>query len=156
MIKNTNTLVINNLSKKSFKANKSRNKIAIIAIVLTTLLFTSLFTIGMGMLKSNEYSTMRMVGGSTHGSFKYLTVEQYNKIKDNKLIKYKGIAVPIAIAENKELAKRQVEIKYGDKNYIKITFATPIKGDIPTKKNEILVDTLTLDLLGLPMTLIKI
>ena len=153
MIKNTNTLVINNLSKKSFKANKSRNKIAIIAIVLATLLFTSLFTIGMGMLKSNEYSTMRMVGGSTHGSFKYLTVEQYNKIKDNKLIKYKGIAVPIAIAENKELAKRQVEIKYGDKNYIKTTFATPINGDIPTKKNEILVDTLTLDLLGLPYDL---
>ncbi|MGL5692669.1 MAG: ABC transporter permease, partial [Peptostreptococcaceae bacterium] len=153
MIKNTNSQIIEKLSKRSFKDNKSRNKIAIISIVLTTLLFTSLFTIGMGILKSNEYSRMRMVGGSSHGNFKNLTVKEYNNLKDNSLIKSKGISVPIAIGENEEFAKRQVEIRYGDKKYIELAFATPMKGSIPIEKNEILVDTITLDLLGLPYEL---
>lgn len=150
MIRTNNKEVINRLSKNSFKYNKGRNKFAIVSIILTTLLFTAFFTIQMSMIKSTQYETMRMVGGTFHGCFKDLTTKEYEKIKDNKLIKEKGISIIVNLAQNKELAKRQTEIKYGDKNYIENGFAKPFKGNIPKSKNEILVDTLTLDALGIP------
>ncbi|MCR8746864.1 ABC transporter permease [Romboutsia lituseburensis] len=150
MIRTNNKEVINRLSKNSFKYNKGRNKFAIVSIILTTLLFTAFFTIQMSMIKSTQYESMRMVGGTFHGGFKNLNTKEYEKIKDNKLIKEKGISIFVNLAQNKELAKRQTEIKYGDKNYIENCFAKPFKGDIPKNKNEILVDTLTLDALGIP------
>ena len=44
MIKVNNKKAITNLATKSFRANKTRNIIAVIAIALTTILFTSIFT----------------------------------------------------------------------------------------------------------------
>ena len=43
---NNNGAVIKKLSGRYFKASKSRNIIAIIAIILTTILFTTIFTLG--------------------------------------------------------------------------------------------------------------
>ncbi|WP_158534744.1 ABC transporter permease [Romboutsia maritimum] len=150
MIENNNKKVINKLAKESFKSNKGRNKFAVISIILTTLLFTAFFTIQISILKSNEYSTMRMIGSTFHGGFGSLTTKEYEKIKDNRLIKEKGIAIQVGLAQNEELAKRQTEIKYGDVRYINNCFAKPIKGNIPQNKNEILIDKITLDELGLP------
>lgn len=63
---NNNKSIINKLTRKSIKANKLRNLFAISAIALTTILFTSLFTIGMGLKESIEQQTMRKVGGYDH------------------------------------------------------------------------------------------
>ena len=46
-VKNRKTIW--NLSLKSFRASGKRNLIAVVAIVLTTVLFTSLFTIVMSL-----------------------------------------------------------------------------------------------------------
>lgn len=40
------------LAKRSFKANRSRNRIAVIAIIMTAVMFTTIFTIGFSMLQS--------------------------------------------------------------------------------------------------------
>lgn len=150
MIGNTNKEIINKISKKSFKSNKSRNIFAIISIALTTLLFTSLFTVGMSNLKSTEYSKMRVVGTTYHGTFKDLTKAEYEKIKEHKLVKEYVSSVFLGIVENKEFAKRSIEINYGDRKHVDACFSTPIKGDVPHKENEILVDTFVLDMLKKP------
>jgi putative ABC transport system permease protein len=150
MYENNNKAIINKLSKSSIRANKMRNIFAIAAIILTTVLFTTVFTIGISMLKSIEYSTMRQVGISSHGVFKYLTTQEYNILKEHKDIKEYGITIPVAVAENQELLKRQVEINYVDENGAKYRFITPLlKGNMPMKESEILLDTITLDMLGL-------
>lgn len=150
MYENNNKAIVNKLAKRSIRANRMRNLFAIIAIILTTVLFTTVFTIGISMLKSIEYSTMRQVGGSNHGGFKYLTTEEYEILKEHKDIKEYGITIPIAVVENPELVKRQVEINYIDENEAKYRFIQPlIKGNMPKKENEIVLDTITLDMLGL-------
>lgn len=150
MYENNNKAIINKLAKSSIKANRMRNIFAIIAIILTTVLFTTVFTIGISMMKSIEYSTMRRVGGSNHGGFKYLTTEEYEILKKHKDIKEYGITIPVAFAENLELAKRQVEINYVDGNEAKYRFILPlINGNMPKEENEIVLDTITLDMLGL-------
>ena len=49
MRKVKNKKVIQNLAKKSFGANKTRNRIAILAVALTTLLFTTIFMVLSGI-----------------------------------------------------------------------------------------------------------
>ena len=51
---NNNRPIIEKLSKRYFKASKSRNIITIIAIILTTVLFTTIFTLGSGMIDISD------------------------------------------------------------------------------------------------------
>ncbi|MCT4605637.1 MAG: ABC transporter permease [Marinisporobacter sp.] len=147
---NNNKKVIHKLTKKSVQANPLRNLFAIIAIALTTILFTSLFTIGMGMVKSMEQQTMRQVGGSAHGTFKYLTEKELNQIKDHPLIKEYGYSIMVNMAENKEFLKHHTEIRYATNTQAKLFFNHPTTGKMPQKLNEIATDTRVLTLLGIP------
>lgn len=58
-----NRKCIRKLSLKSLYANRRRNLIAIFAIALTTLLFTSMFTIVLSLNASYETYQFRQVGG---------------------------------------------------------------------------------------------
>ena len=73
MIKVSNGRVIRRLGRRSMKAAKTRNLIAVLAIALTTVLFTSLFTIAMSINDGFQQANFRQVGGFSHGGFKYLT-----------------------------------------------------------------------------------
>ena len=64
-----NRKCIRKLSLKSLYANRRRNLIAIFAIALTTLLFTSMFTIVLSLNASYETYQFRQVGGYAHGTF---------------------------------------------------------------------------------------
>ncbi|WP_392486078.1 ABC transporter permease [Haloimpatiens sp. FM7315] len=145
--RNNNKAVIKKLSKNSIKANKSRNIFTIIAIAITTVLFTSLFTIGMGMKNSFEQQTMRQVGGYAHGTYKYLTMDQVNKLKKHTSIKEYGYSIMVNSAENKELLKHYTEIRYATDSQAKMFYSSPTHGTMPEKENEIATDTAVLDLL---------
>lgn len=142
--------IIKKLSKRHTKSNNMRNIFIVAAIILTTVLFTSLFTIGASLLKSAEESRMRQEGGSEHGSYSYLTREEYEILKEHKDIAEYGTTILVALAENEELSKRQVEICYIDENEAKYRFISPLlEGHMPRKENEIVLDIITLELLGL-------
>lgn len=142
---------ITNLANKNFKAAKTRNIISIIAIILTTLLFTSVFTLGVGVVEQIEFNTMHQVGSSAHGIIKFLTQQEYEIIKDHSLIEEIGYEKVIGEIENEELMKQTTFISGADKNTIKMNFAEPLKGSVPITEDEILVDNQTLQLLGIPL-----
>ncbi|MBU5675099.1 ABC transporter permease [Alkaliphilus sp. MSJ-5] len=151
MIQVQNKKVINRIAFKSFRASKTRNLMAIIAIALTTILFTSLFTIGIGMIESFQNQAMRQAGGDGHAVLKYITDEQYNNMKDHPLIKEISYNKIIADSvDNIEFLKRHVEMYYMDETAMKLGFCEPTTGNAPMKENEIITDTKTLDLLGVP------
>lgn len=150
MVKVKNKKVISNLAKKSFKANKLRNVFAIVGIILTTMMFTSVFTIALSMSKSLEESTMKQVGLTSHVSFKNITNKEYDTISSHPLIKESQYSVVVGVAENPELNKRQTEIYYKDDSAAKSSFSYPSVGKMPKEKNEFVTDTLTLDALNIP------
>lgn len=150
MIATQNKRTIRNISIKSLKANKLRNIFAVMAITLTTLLFTSLLTIGISMNNSLQESTMRQVGGSFHGSFKYLTKNEFDHIKNHKLIKNIEYSVLVGFAKNSELSTRQTEVRYSTNKEAEFMFDLPTKGTMPQNENEIALDTIVLDKLGVP------
>lgn len=145
---NGNSKIIKQLSYKSLKTNKLRNIFAITAIALTTLLFTTLFTLAMGLVESVEQETMRQVGTSAHGALKYLTTEEFDKFKAHSLIEDIGFSVVVNIAENEKLIKRQTEIRYITDNSAKWGYCYPTTGSMPKAENEIVTDTIVLDMLG--------
>lgn len=75
------------LAGKSFQASRGRNCIAVLAIILTSILLTALFTVGLSINEAFQQSNFRQVGGYAHGGFKGMSEEQYLKLCDDPLIK---------------------------------------------------------------------
>ncbi len=154
MIKVDNKKTVKRVADTSFRADKMRNLFAVTAIVLTTVLFSDLFIIFGSLLSSMEESTMRQVGGSAHGGFKYLTMEQYENLSRHPSIKEISYSVVLAAAGNDELAVRPTEIRYSnDALEAEMMFSLPTTGRLPEAADEIATDTLVLERLGVPAEL---
>jgi len=149
-MKNNNQRIIRRLSNRSLMKNKMRNLFVIIAISLTSLLFTTLFTMGYGILQMTEEQNMRQIGTKAHVGLKNVTMEQYETITDHSMVKKHSYNIFIGNAINQELVKRQTELRYTEKEDLKFGFAVLKEGRLPEKENEIVIDTIVLDLLGAP------
>ena len=143
-----NRKCIRRLSFKSLWASRKRNIIAICAIALTTLMFTSLFTIMLSVNSSYETYNFRQAGGYSDGSFKDLSREQADKIAAHKGIKAWGERIVCGFSSSDVFSKVAAEVSYMDKNCSKWSYATPTTGKEPQKENEIAMDTTALRLLG--------
>ena len=143
-----NRKCIRKLSWRSLWASRKRNIIAITAIALTALLFTSLFTIVMSMNSSYENYTFRQVGGYCHGTFKEVTEEQIKNISAHSKVKAVGKRINIGYMDSGIFAKAPAEVSFMDDNCTEWSFAIPTVGQEPQGKNEITMDTYALKLLG--------
>ncbi|MDE7265884.1 MAG: ABC transporter permease [Lachnospiraceae bacterium] len=143
-----NQKCIRRLSRKSLYASRKRNLIAIIAIALTTILFTSLFTIVMSINSSFETYQFRQCGGYSHGTFKEVSEEQQAAISAHKNVKETGVRQLIGVSTTGVFGKVAAEISYMDANCTKWSYATPTTGRMPESGKEIMMDTTALALLG--------
>ncbi len=143
-----NRKCIRKLSWRFLWASRKRNMIAIIAIALTALLFTSLFTIVMSMNSSYQMYTFRQVGGYCHGTFKEVTEEQIKNISAHPNVKATGKRITIGYMDSGIFAKAPAEVSFMDDNCTEWSFAAPTVGHKPQGKKEITMDTYALKLLG--------
>ena len=143
-----NRKCIRKLSWRSLWASRKRNIIAIIAIALTSLLFTSLFTIVMSINSSYEMYTFRQIGGYCHGTFKEVTQDQIQNISAHKNVKAVGKRVTFGYLDSGSFAKAPAEISFMDDNCAKWSFAEPTTGHNPQGGKEITMDTYSLKRLG--------
>ena len=149
MMKVSNGKTIRRLGWRSMKAARTRNLIAILAIALTTVLFTSLFTIAMSINDGFQQSNFRQVGGFSHGGFKYLTEEQFNDLKDDPLIDQWGMRRFIGMPTEVPFNKSHVEVSYADANEAHWMYCDPVEGRLPQEgTDEAATDTHVLELLG--------
>jgi putative ABC transport system permease protein len=152
MFQNNNGAVAKRLARRSLHADKRRNIIAVIAIALTALLFTSVFTMGFGLVESIQRAAMVMSGGDGHASIKYVTDKEYGKISRNPLVKEMAYCRMLCDSvDNESLLKRHTEFWYYDDVGLKYGFAEPTGGHKPTAENEVIADTKTLELMGVPL-----
>lgn len=144
-----NRKCIRKLSFRTLWASRKRNMIAVIAIALTALLFTSLFTIAMSINSSYEMYTFRQIGGYSHGTFKEVTEEQAQAIAAHPKVKAVGARTNIGFMDSGVFAKVPAEVSYMDENCTKWGFAEPTVGHMPQSGKEISMDTGALKLLGI-------
>lgn len=145
--------MIRTLTNRSFKANKTRNLVAIFAIVLTTVMFTSLFVLSQSMAENLRNMNVQQAGYSSHLSSGIMTDQDAEKLAAHEAVRAFGKSWVVGLAENKELTGRQVEIRCADEYYARSSFSYPTVGTMPVRENEIALDTITLDKLGLPYEL---
>ena len=145
-VKNRKTIW--NLSLRSFRASGKRNVIAAAAIALTTLLFTSLFTIVMSLNSSYQTYTFRQIGGYAHGTFKDVTEEQAQDISGHRKVKATGERIVAGTISDGVFAKVPAEISYMDSNNTKWSYIELEEGREPEAENEIIMDKTALELLG--------
>ncbi len=138
------------LNRRTFRQNKGRNLVAALAIVLTTLLFTTLFVLSQSMSRNMIEMTFRQTGYDGQVSFKSITEEQAAKIAAHTDVAEVGYSMVVGIGRGKELAGRQVEIRFADESYAEHSFAKPATGRMPQTADEIALDNIVLDKLGIP------
>ena len=150
-VKNQKT--IRRLSFRIFGANRTRNLVAVLAIALTAMMFTALFTIAVTLNHSSEQQMMRQVGGYSHGGFKRLTEEQVDDLRDDPLIRESGATYLFSVPEEDAFLKISAEMRYAEDNYAKFCWSLPTSGAMPKQGKEIAMDTAVLELLGIPAKL---
>ena len=143
---NNNTKTIKHLSKQYFKKNKVRNLAAILAIVLTAFLFTSITSLAFNMVSSMQLSMQMQKGSKADGTFGYMTEEQFEQLKNSDFVEQAGHRRTIGYASN--AVGHSVELNYADDIQQELTFCVPTHGSAPEKANEIATTELALKALG--------
>ena len=113
-------------------------------------MFTSLFVLSQSMVKNLQDMNFQTAGYDSHLTFSSLTDEDMDAIVSQDAVRDWGRSIVIGVAENEELTRRQVEIRYGDENFARSCFSLPTTGTLPQAEDEIALDTITLDKMGLP------
>ncbi len=152
-MRNNNQPIVRNLSKRSFLANKSRNIFALIAIVLTTVLITAVFTIGISLSDGMRQMLIHSYGRSTEVDFQYLTEDEARRVAEHPLIEEYGLSRLITVTAEGVFRQAQGEIHTADENFAGFTFSKPTTGRLPEAEKEIALTSWILDAMNLPKEL---
>lgn len=140
-----NKAYIRRLAKSILNANKSRRNILLLAIALTSILFTSLFSVALGLGKSMETQTMKTIGTISHGSFKELSDKDVEVLTHDKDIKDFSVREKVGILDDEKIS---AELSYMDKKGFEWSLIEKVKGKFPEKENQVFIDIATAKKLG--------
>ena len=145
IMKVKNKAYIRHLAKNILNANKSRRNILLLAIALTSILFTSLFSVALGLGKSMETQTMKTVGTISHGSFKDICEEDVEILTHDMDIKDFSVREKVGILDDEKV---MAELSYMDKIGFEWSLIEKVKGKFPEKENDVFIDLATAKKLG--------
>ena len=141
------TSILRTLSRRSFRANRRRNLVAILAIILTTMMFTSLFVLSQSMIENMQQMYIQQAGYSSQLSSSLLTDDEADAIAEHPAVAEASRSIVVGVAEN--VSGRQVELRAASADYADSALSLPTEGRMPENADEIALDTITLDKLGL-------
>ncbi|QJD86907.1 ABC transporter permease [Cohnella herbarum] len=153
MFPNKNKAAMDKLIRNSLKANRSRNRYVVLAIILTTWLITSVFSIGMSYVKSFDTQAQKMIGTEAHAGLLNPTADQLAKLRESEEISDVGVETPVAKWIPQAGSKDQkANLSWYDKTEWE-RMKAPLLGSktngYPKEKNEVVVPTWILDELGI-------
>lgn len=141
---NNNKEIIKRISKRSLKKNKIRNVFTIIAVILTTFLISSVFSIGISLIKNYRTMQIRERGTLADCILKNATDIQIERIKSLDICDSTGIEINAGKVTNQELSEKnnQIELLYKDnENFEKYTkpCISDIIGQYPSENDQIMI-----------------
>lgn len=153
MLKVNNKKVIRDLAKTTYKANKKRNLLTIVAIFLTTFLLCTVISIGLSYWDTVSLRQQRMQGIDYDIELTEPRDDQVSTIRKMDNVKYAGLNVKCGIVskyQDKELDK--LKLYWLDDTCWKqqtIPALDYYKGSYPTKENEIMLSQSALCSIGI-------
>ena len=149
-MKVSNRKCIRRLSWKSLGAARTRNTVAVLAIALTTILFTSLFTIAASINYSFQQQNFRQAGGDGHGTIKDISLEQVELFRTDPLIQTSGARMMLGMPTDQPFNKAHVEVSYLEPQWASHYFCDPVEGALPEEgTDQAGTDSRVLSLLGI-------
>lgn len=151
---NNNKEVITRITKRSLKTNGTRNIFTIMAIVLTTFMISSVFSIGISFAKNFKTMNLRMQGTTATTALKSPSKEQVSKLKELNIFKSMGYQIDagMVILEDTEKTGAKIKLEYHDdmdwEKQIKQCISD-IKGEYPTKDNQVMISRKALEFLDI-------
>lgn len=150
---NNNRQVVRRLTIRFLKKNKLRNTIAIIAILLTTFMISSVFSLGVSFIKNYRIMNLRLQGNTATAVLSNPTEKQMEQIKALQLMDSIGYEIDAGRIALDSLAKNRlgIQLKYcSDEDFQKqmAPCISDIKGAYPTSENQVMASQKALEFLG--------
>lgn len=150
MLKNNNQTAVKRISVRSLKHNRVRNMFAVLAIILTTFMFTTVFSIGFSLGKNLNIMMLREQGTKSTVYLPNPSDEQISQVKSCDHLNAAGIRIHTASAQSPQNAETVISLDYYDKteyeeNYLPAV--SGVKGSYPEADNEIMLSKAALDAL---------
>lgn len=151
---NRNKSVLRRIEKGMMRANRTRNAFAVLAIILTTFMITTIFSLGINYMENMELSAMRTAGTTANTLLSAPTPEQAKKIRALDYVDSVGeqIAVGAVSQQNSEGRALQIALMYHDAlEWEKHDQGaiSEINGSYPDVENEIMLSLDALNQLGI-------
>lgn len=150
---NNNKAVIKRITTASLKKNKLRNIFAIIAIVLTTFMISSVFSIGISFVKNYRTMNLRVQGNTSTIALNNPTDEQIEKIKSLDLLNNSGYEINVGKVALDSLTNNRtsIQVKYSNEENFQKQISpciSDIEGNYPKAENEVMASKKALEFLG--------
>lgn len=143
---------IRRVSLRNLRTSMRRNIIASLAMVLTTVLFTSVFTIISAIANGYQQSNFRRIGSNCHGDFQSLTQEQYDILQADPAIAVSGKRIIVGSLTGNAVSGLRTEISYCSSEEADMMFLHPGSGSLPEPgSQEMAADVSILTSLGVPL-----
>lgn len=143
MLKNNNQPVIKRIAKTNLKSNFRRSITMIFAVLLSSFLLFSVFTVGLTYLKMNKLQNIRLNGADFDAVLYGMTEEQKTILDNDENVKQFGIlTVAGAVRETETDKTPGVGLLYADAvlwDDMMSPTRTFLQGKYPTNENEIMV-----------------
>lgn len=142
--------MIRRFALKTIRTDKVKGICAIVAMLLTSILFSTLFTTIVGIKKAAWYSDIKKSGTVSQIVMKDCdskTINATNKIKSNSMVESTGYRKYLADVISNKL-KYNVEFSYEDAAYSRHCFQNLMAGHMPQDIKEIVMDEETIKTLG--------
>jgi putative ABC transport system permease protein len=144
-----NSKCVNRLAVRAFLSARRRNIIAVVAIMLTSVLFTAIFAVSLSLVTTFNHSIMKQSGIEAHGYYAALTDEELALLSSAIPEKYRGTELICGYNDSPAFRSRLLRVGYVDKNAAKWEYITLSEGHLPTSPDEIAMDTEALKALGI-------
>lgn len=139
--------IIKEMVQGNLKVHRKRNFLLVLAITLTTILFTSVLEIGFGGMQSIQETQLKLSGMKADAELRFLDKEQFQKVRNSDLFESVGGRVPIALMEVE--TKSPIEIDYLDQAGMEAYYISLEEGKAPEDEKEVLLSEQALEELGI-------
>lgn len=143
MLKNNNQAVVKRLAKNNLKSNRRRSLSMVLAIMLSSFLLFSVFTVGATYLKMQRQQNIRLNGAEFDAIMYGISEEQKEILEENSTVEQYGVVMVSGVVAETEADKTPgVGLLYADDTYWKKMMAPArkfVKGHYPVEENEVMV-----------------
>ncbi len=150
MLENRNQGSVRLLSRRTLKNNRSRNLFAVLAIILTTFMFTTVFSIGFSFAGNMQIMLLRLQGTKSTIFLDHPLKKQIDTVKKAKDLEAAGIRVHVDQMSTKE--EKVISLDYYDQTEFEQNYlpaVSGVKGNYPVKEQEIMLASSALEELGI-------